>query len=251
LKTTTLNSSALPSERAYPISKGGVFMMEAKEPISRRDLIKVGLVTGASGALGFALAACTSASPAANAQTSPMPSAASNASDITHLNAAINLENQAIWAYTTAAGTGKLDGTDAISKAVKTLALRNAYDHQQHAAALAALVTGMGGTPTAANSSYDLSAYISAGEGNLNDLPGIARLALALEVDAALAYEGNLAALQQNSNIVTSSTILPDESAHATAIRCLLQQAGLNIGPNIIPASFLRQDTRSQWVIKM
>lgn len=223
----------------------------AELPMTRRELIKVGLVTGASGALGFALAACTAATPTANAQatTSPAPSS-TNADNIKYLNTAIGLEYQAIWAYKTAAGTGKLNGSDNISMQVLNLAKENMADHTAHAAALVAAVQALGGTPVQAQSSYDLSSYVNGGYGNLNDVAGIARLALALEVDAAVAYASTIPSLTGNNLVSAAASILPDESAHAAAIRALLRQAGLTVD-HLVPAALLSAQTRDQWVIKM
>src|SRR5581483_9612850 len=105
--------------------------------------------------------------------------------DLAILNAALDLEHQGIWAYSAAAP--KLSSTD-VGKTVLALALRNQADHKQHRDALIAAIQKHGGTPVQAKDSYDLSPYIKAGEGNLDSDANIAKLALALEVDAALAY---------------------------------------------------------------
>jgi hypothetical protein len=165
------------------------------------------------------------------------------------LNAAVDLEHQAIWAYTTAAGTGKLDGMDAVSKLVKNQALQNLADHNAHRDALVGAVRSLGGTASVARSSYDISGYLNAGLGNLDNLVNIAKLALALEFDAALAYNDAFSNLRSVDLIKAAATIGPDEAAHATAIRALLIQANaVPAGTMIVPSPLVSKDSRSKWL---
>lgn len=196
------------------------------------------LLTGAGSALGGTLAlggltACRSA-------------AQDSSSDIAILNAAIDLENQAIWAYSTAAG--KLSGSD-VGQTVLALATRNLKDHEQHRDALSGAVTSLGGTPSEALDSYNLSSYIDAGEGNLDSDANIAKLALAMEVDATLAYGDAFSQLQNPDLLAAAATIAPDEAAHATAIRAVFRSLDSSI--EFVPASFLSADTRSAWILKV
>lgn len=242
--------------------------MELNEDLSRRDFVANMLKVGAAGAAGFALAACTNppmtlaqsgASPSPMGAASPMAAAspsmaqmmADKEADKKLLAIGADLEFQAIWAYTTAAATKKLDGDDAISKAVKKLALKNAADHAEHAKILNGALVAMGGTAVTAKSDYlaTVKPFIDGGYGNLDDLAGIARLALALEVDAALAYAGVVAGFKSPDLLKAGLTILPDESAHCAAIRALLAQAGALTG-DIVPAATLSGNNREAWVIK-
>lgn len=239
-----------------------------QEQTTRRDFVASTMKVGLAGAAGFALAACTNppmtlaqsgASPSpmggATAKPSTMPSAdqmmADKEADKKLLAIGADLEFQAIWAYTTAANTKKLDGDDAISKAVKKLALKNAADHAEHAKILNGALVAMGGTAVTAKADYlaTVSPFIQGGFGNLDDLAGIARLALALEVDAALAYADVVAGFKSPDLLKAGLTILPDEAAHCAAIRALLVQAGALTG-DIVPAATLSAATRSAWVIK-
>jgi rubrerythrin len=197
---------------------------------SRRALLLSGLLAGVGSAWGL-----TSA-----------PSAAQTNADLAILNAAIDLEQQAIWAYTTAAG--KLSSTD-VGKIVLSVASKNLEHHKQHRDLLAGAVKQLGGTPAPAKDRYDLSTYIDAKEGNLDSDANIAKLALALEFDAALAYNDAFAQLSNKDLVMAASTIGPNEVAHATAIRAVFN----SLDPKIltVPSPFVSADTREMWVLKV
>jgi len=203
---------------------------QSTKAFSRRNLLVGGAIGGATTALGIA---------------SAFPSEAAS-SDLAILNAAIDLENQGIWAYGVAGG--KLSQTD-VGKTVLALGLRNRADHMKHRDALVGLVKKLGGTPAPARASYDLSSYIQAGEGNLDSDVNIAKLALALEVDAALAYIGAFSKLKSTALIAAAGTIAPVEASHATAIRAAFIALGTKI--EYIPASFVSADTRDAWILKV
>jgi rubrerythrin len=162
------------------------------------------------------------------------------------LNAALDLEHQAIWAYS-AAGA-KLSNT-AVGKTILTLALRNQADHKKHRDILTATIQKLGGEPSVAKDSYDVTPYVNAGEGNLDSDANIAKLALALEVDAAIAYGDAFAKLKDAGIIAAAATIAPDEAAHATAIRAVFRTLDASI--EFVPAAFLGPDTRKDWILKV
>jgi len=216
---------------------------------SRRGFVTSGAIAGAATAL--TLTACNNkADVPATSTVVPKPSEASpkqaEAGDLVILNAAIDLENQGIWAYGVAGG--KLSQTN-VGKAVLALGLRNRADHIKHRDVLVGIVKKLGGTPAPAKDSYDLSSYIQAGEGNLNSDVNIAKLALALEVDAALAYIGAFSKLKDSALIAAAGTIAPVEASHATAIRAAFIALGTKI--EYIPASFVSAETRDAWIIKV
>ena len=206
--------------------------MSTDSPLSRRKVLLVGTATTVATVLtgpSLALAATGKGS----------------AGDVAILSAAYDLESQAIWAYP-AAGA-RLSET-AVGKMVLALAKRNQSDHERHREALGNALTSLGANPPAPKKEYDLSTYIAAGEGGLGSDGDIARLALALEIDAALAYQGAFAKLK-NVQIRTSAlSIMPDEVAHAVAIRAAL--GGLMKGVEAVPSPFLAADTRKDWVLK-
>lgn len=160
------------------------------------------------------------------------------------LNTALYYEHQAIWAYDFAAG--KLSETE-VGKAVLALALRNQKDHMAHRDVLAEAVKGLGGTPVGAESSYDLSSYLDRGEGNVDSDVNIAKLALALETDAAIAYTQEAAKLKTPALITAGASIGTTESAHAAAIRATFKSLGVDL--EIVPAAFVNADNRGNWVL--
>ncbi|HAZ47823.1 MAG TPA: DUF4439 domain-containing protein [Cyanobacteria bacterium UBA11369] len=186
-----------------------------------------GAIAGISTALGF------------NALTADKGLAMPSNNDAKILNNALYYEHQAIWAYNVAAS--KLSDTN-VGKAVKALALKNQADHMAHRDALAGAVRRLGVTPVMAENSYDLSSYIQKGEGNLDSDVNIAKLALALETDAAIAYTTEIAQLKNPALITAGASIGSNESAHAAAIRAAF--ISLGVGIDYVPASFVSADTR-------
>ena len=122
-------------------------------------------------------------------------------------------------------------------------------DRKQHRDALAKAVMGLGGTPVKAESSYDVSSYIKNGEGNIDSDVNIAKLALALETDAAIAYTTEVAMLKTPALITTGASIGSTESAHAAAIRATFKALGVDL--EIVPSAFVSPDNRDAWVLKV
>ncbi len=200
---------------------------------SRRTALKAGLAASALAALSLTTIN------SANANTG-----GDTKHDMAILNAALDLENQAIWAYGVAAG--KLSNSK-VGNVIKSLALRNQADHIKHRDIFISTIKSLGGTPVGAKGTYDLSAYIKAGEGNLDSDANIAKLALALEVDAVLAYASAVSKLRTPALVAAGLTILPDESAHATAIRAVFGTLDATI--HAVPDAQLSKETRSQWIL--
>jgi rubrerythrin len=208
-----------------------------RKGVSRRDVLVTGGMAGVAGGIVSALGL-------------PMftgrAEAASGKGDIKILNNALFYEHQAIWAYSFAAG--KLSSTG-VGKAVLAIALANQADHKQHRDLLASAVKSLGGIPVKAEASYDVSSYIKNGEGNVDNDVNIAKLALALETDAAIAYTQEVAKLKTPALIVAGASIGSTESAHATAIRAAFVSLGVKIP--VVPAAFVNADNRNAWVLKV
>lgn len=204
---------------------------------SRRELIKAGLF----GAMG--IAASTAVVPAVMAQPK-----GDVVNDIKVLNKALFYEHQAIWAYGFAAG--KLSDSN-VGKAVLAIALANQSDHKAHRDLLASVVKQLGGTPVTAKMEYlkTVTPYIERGEGNLDSDVNIAKLALALEVDAAIAYGREVATLKNPDLITAGASIGSTEASHATVIRAAFQSLGVSL--NVVPAAFVSKDTRNDWILKV
>lgn len=205
-----------------------------KKAVSRREMLVGGAIAGVAGVLSVPI--LTDSVSAA--------SRSDKKNDIAILNNALFYEHQAIWAYTVAGG--KLTNTD-VGKAVLALALRNQADHKAHRDALASAVRSLGGMPVMAEKTYDVSAYIKKGEGNLDSDVNIAKLALALETDAAIAYTQEAAKLKTPALIMAGASIGTTESAHAAAIRATFKALGVKL--EIVPSAFVSADSRSSWVL--
>ena len=199
---------------------------------SRRNLLKNGLLAGAGAAITWA-------------GMGDLPAEAASG-DAAILNGALDLEHQAIWAYGFAAG--KLSN-NTVGKAVLALALRNQADHKQHRDALISIIGALGKTPSEAKSSYDVSSYLNNGEGNLDSDANIAKLALALEIDAAIAYNDAFSKLKAVKHIQAAATIAPDEASHATAIRAVFRSLDPRV--EFVPAAFLNASTRDAFILKV
>jgi rubrerythrin len=200
--------------------------------INRRAMLRTGLLAGVTAAItttGF----------------DAIPAFAATG-DAAILNSALDLEHQAIWAYNVAAP--KLSATD-VGNTIKALALRNQADHKEHRDALTNIIRGLGKVPSEAKDGYDVSPYIKAGEGNLDSDANIAKLALALEVDAAIAYNDAFSKLKAVPHLKAAATIAPDEAAHAAAIRGVFHSLIASV--QFVPAAFLSAGTRDQWVLKV
>lgn len=197
---------------------------------TRRNLLVSGMMAGMGGFLGLSVS----------------PTMAQEKGDVDILNGAIDQENQAIWAYTVAAP--KLTTTD-VGKKVLSVATQNLKDHEQHRTALADAVKSLGGTAPAPKDTYDLSFYIDGKEGGLDSDANIAKLALALEYDAALAYISAFSLLSKPELIAAAGTIGPNEVAHVTAIRAVFHSLDPSI--KMVPSAFVSSDTRSDWILKV
>ncbi|AFY94984.1 DUF4439 domain-containing protein [Chamaesiphon minutus] len=210
--------------------------------ISRRGVLFAGAAAGL--ATAFAIPA---ASQMAQATTiGKTTSARDKKNDIAVLNNGLYYEHQAIWAYKFAAP--KLTNT-AVGKAVLAVATANLTDHQAHRDVLSNAIRSLGGTPVKAETSYDLSSYLKKGEGNIDTDVNIAKLALALEVDAAIAYTLEAAKLKTPALITAGASIGTNEAAHATAIRAAFKSLGVDLA--IVPTAFFNPNTRPAWVLNV
>lgn len=207
------------------------------QALSRRRMVIGSAIAGISGAAGLAALKAGAAQAAHEGMSG---------GDIDVLNNALYYEHQAIWAYNAAAG--KLSNTD-VGKAVLKLALANQADHMVHRDTLTQVITSLGGKPVGAESSYDLSSYLERGDGGLDSDVNIAKLALALETDAAIAYANEVSKLKTPELITAGATIAATEASHATAIRAAFISLGMDLA--YVPAPFVSNDTRESWVLKV
>jgi hypothetical protein len=166
--------------------------------------------------------------------------------DIKVLNRSLYYENQGVWAYGFAAK--KLSMTD-VGKAVLALGLENQADHQKHQQMLIGAIHDLGGTPVEAEPQYDLFDYIRNGDGNVDSDVNIAKLALALETDAAIGYVGDTAELKSRALMSLTAGIGAVEAIHAARIRVAFNALGVKLP--VVPAPVINKRTRDNWVIKV
>jgi rubrerythrin len=215
--------------------------------LSRRHVLGTGLVAGIATAVGLSKLPDVAFAGTPRQQTRNRNAAnAVAANDIKILNNALYYEHQAIWAYQFAAT--KLTNSN-VGKEVLAVATINLNHHQEHRQLLSQAVSGLGGVPVGAESQYDLSSYLQRGEGGLDSDVNIAKLALALEVDATIAYTKEAAQLKTPALITAGASIGTDEAAHATYIRATFKALGVDIP--VVPAAFFNPATRSLWVLKV
>lgn len=166
--------------------------------------------------------------------------------DLAILNGSLELEDQAIWAYTVA--SGKLSN-QSLGKTILAMLMINLNDHQHHRELLSKMIHSLGATPVSAQDRYDLSAYIEAGEGNFESDLNIAKLALSLEYDLALAYINGLSQLSRPELAKTVGAIGQTKSAHMAAIRSILHTQDPSV--KVIPSAIVSADTRDQWILQV
>jgi hypothetical protein len=166
--------------------------------------------------------------------------------DVEVLNRSLYFENQGVWAYDFAAT--KLSQTD-IGKAVLALALENKADHEKHQQLLISAIHDLGGTPVQAEKKYDVSDYLKRGEGDIDSDVNIAKLALAIETDAAVGYIGDTMDLKSRALMALTAGIANVEAIHAARIRTAFNALGIRVP--IVPSAVMNKATRGHWVIKV
>jgi hypothetical protein len=166
--------------------------------------------------------------------------------DIQILNRALFFENRGVWAYTFAAG--KLSKSE-VGKTVLELGLQNRADHEKHQEMLGNAIREMGGTPAQMEKDYDLSSYIKKGQGNVDNDVDIAKLALALEIGAAVGYVSDTAKLKSPYMIELEAGIACIEAIHAARIRAAFNSLGIKIP--VVPTALISTNDRESWVIRV
>jgi rubrerythrin len=166
--------------------------------------------------------------------------------DIQILNQALFFENRAVWAYNFAAG--KLS-TSEVGKTVLELGLQNCADHEKHQEMMRNAIRELGGTPVQMEKNYDLSSYINKGRGNVDSDVNIAKLALALEIGAAVGYVTDTTKLKSPYMIEMEAGIACIEAIHAARIRAAFNALGINIP--VVPSALISTSDRDSWVIRV
>jgi hypothetical protein len=166
--------------------------------------------------------------------------------DIQILNRALGFENRGVWAYSFAAG--KLS-TSEVGKTVLELGLQNRADHEKHQELLRNAVSELGGAPIQMEKNYDLSGFIGKGQGNVDSDVNIAKLALALEIGAAVGYVSDTSKLKSPYLIELEAGIACIEAIHAARIRAAFNALGVKIP--VVPSALISTSDRDAWVINV
>ena len=166
--------------------------------------------------------------------------------DIQILNGALFFENRGVWAYGFAAA--KLS-TSEVGKAVLELGLQNRADHEKHQDMLRSAISEAGGIPVQMEKNYDLSSYINKGRGNVDNDVNIAKLALALEIGAAVGYVSDTSKLKSPYMIEMEAGIACIEAIHAARIRVAFNALGIKIP--VVPSALISTSDRDVWVIEV
>jgi hypothetical protein len=140
--------------------------------------------------------------------------------DVAILNAALAAEQEAVAAYQLGASSGLLQ------KPVIDLAVQFQGHHKEHAAALAAAVKKLGGTPIEAPESFSFPIQKLKSQGD------VLSFAAELEKGAVSAYLGAVPILTDRDLARIAASILGDEAMHWAVLRQAL-------GQNPVPTAFL------------
>jgi hypothetical protein len=203
-----------------------------------------GFLLGTGGvAVALALAACSSSNSGGTTSTksAPMtgsPAAAGGSSkyigDLKVVALATALENQAVGAYQAALAAAQAGKLGTVPPAVATFVQTAMSQHQDHAKAWNAVLTGAGvpaiTTVPLSNQPATLKALSGA-----STVADVATLALELENQAAETYLFAAGNVSSAGGIATAASIAPVESMHAAILQFVL-------GQYPVPADFLGTD---------
>ena len=132
------------------------------------------------------------------------------AGDVSILNTALALENEAISAYQLGATSGLLQ------KPVLEVAVMFQTHHKEHRDALIATIRKLGGTPVAAKSDAEVAKALNAAA--LKNQADVLRLAQRLEKGAANAYIGVIPSFGDRALAQVSARLAADETMHWTVL---------------------------------
>ena len=187
--------------------------------ISRRGLL-VG--AGAVAVGGAILAACGSGNGSSTTtSTTSSGGPSSLTGDLAVAGTAASLENLGVFAYGAgikAAQQGKLG---AVPPAVVTFAETAMSQHQQHAAAWNAVLTGSG-KKAVTETDPALTPTVNQMLAQVTDVGGLAKLALEIENIAAQTYQASITKLSSAKAIQTAASIHPVEMQHAAILNLVL-----------------------------
>jgi hypothetical protein len=195
-------------------------------PSSRRAfLFGGGAVLGgiaiAGSGVGSGLAAAATRPGVAVPAALPSQNAQKLTGDLAVVALAASLENLAVATYQAGIDAATKGSLGEVPPAVVTFAQTAQRQHQDHAAAWNGVLTGAG---KKAVSGVDLTVKKSVDKAfaQVEDVPGLARLALDLEKGAAATYLAAIGAVKSSAGIKTAATIQPVEMQHAAVLTFVL-----------------------------
>jgi hypothetical protein len=141
--------------------------------------------------------------------------------DLAVVALAASLENLAVATYQAGIDAATKGALGDVPPAVVTFAQTAQGQHEDHAAAWNAVLTGAG---KQAVSGVDLTVKksVDAAFAQVKDVPGLAKLALDLEKSAAATYIAAIGVVKSPAGIKTAATIQPVELQHAAILHFLL-----------------------------
>ena len=177
------------------------FLLQPHLTLSRRGAI-TGAVLSASAVALLAGRDALAATSASNAE-----------GDARILNTALAAEYEAVAAYQVGAESGLL------AKPTLAVALQFQGHHKEHAQALAAAVSKLGGTPVARKDRYAFPTD------RLKNEADVLRFAAGLERGAVAAYLGAVPVFRDRTLAQVAASILGDEAMHWAVLRNALGEA--------------------------
>lgn len=187
---------------------------------SRRRILIGG---GAAAVGGVLLAACSSNASSSTTTTtaSPKTGLASLTGDLKVAALAASLENLGIFAYKSGIGAAQAGKLGSVPAAVVTFAQTAMSQHEEHAAAWNAALTGAG-KQKITETDPALTPTVKQMFSKVTDVAGLAKLALEIETIAGQTYQSAIGALSSTSAIETAATIQPVEMQHAAILNLVL-----------------------------
>lgn len=172
-------------------------------PPSRRDLLRAGSALAGTVALG----GCGGGG---QGPTPPGARATATPEGIVRvLDTSLVVEHTTLYAYAL--------GSYLLGAATAPLGAAFRQHHLDHRDRLSSLITGLGGIPTPARSSYDIGTPPT-------DENGMVSLVATLEEEATRAHFAALRQIADPAILQALGSIMADEAQHSAALRAVLQQ---------------------------
>jgi hypothetical protein len=238
-----MHHASMPSVRAaiaewQDLSRDVASNLAQTDTTRRRFLLGAGVIAG-----GVALAACGSSSKSSSSTPTTASSGTTAAGgsptgltgDLAVVALAASLENLAVDTYNSGISAAQAGKLGSVPPAVVTFAQTAMSQHKDHAAAWNAVLTGAGKSPVTGVDMTVKTGVVDPAFAQVNDVTGLAKLALELENVAAQTYLSAIGAVTSPAGIKTAASIEPVELQHAAILNFVL-------GTYPVPDSFTKTD---------